>query len=387
MHNLGFMEFTFKGLCMKLSARPLLASIIVASITTGCVVAPKTARMEVDQGAVANEARKQRELAVKNYSSQYERLQTIAWPVLKSNTDLCEDRTTPSTGLFAENVYRYKDSDMQQAARDALGMDSNVRVVLVTPQSPAEQAGIVKGDIIKTINGKVIPATKEAPEIIASIYKDEPERTSWNISIENANGETKLHTLNSVDICNYGVMLQESDAVNAFADGDNIILTQGMMRFTDSDKELGLVVGHEIAHNIMSHISAKTTNYVLGTILDVVAAAYGVDTQNAFGKMSANAYSQDFEAEADYVGMYLIAKAGYELDGSADFWRRMASIHPGSIATNHASSHPATPERFVAIEKSITEIKLKIANNEPLNYELKQKADLDSTKTDSPFGS
>lgn len=350
----------------------LTISLISSLLFSGCIVSPKTVRMDVDEGAVANEARKQRELAVKNYFSQYERLQNTAWPILKNNSDLCVDNTIPSAGFIAQNIYTYKDAEQQQAARDALNMDSNVRVLVVTPQSPAEQAGIRKGDIIKKVNGKIIPATKEAPKILAALNEEEPERTTWSLEVEDSSGLTKTHTINTVDICKYGVQLQEIDTVNAFADGDNIIFTQGMMRFTQSDKELSLVVGHEIAHNIMEHISAKTTNYVIGTIFDVVAAAYGIDTQNAFGKMSANAYSQDFEAEADYVGMYLIAKSGYELEGSADFWRRMAAIHPGSIATNHASSHPATPERFVAIEKSIKEIQQKIARNEPLNFELKQ---------------
>jgi membrane-associated protease RseP (regulator of RpoE activity) len=370
---------------MHTHTKTLLSILIASSLLTGCVVAPKTARMKTDDGAVANEARKQRELAVKNYYSQYERLQTVAWPVLKNNVDLCEDNITQSTGMFAENIYHFKDADMQQAARDARQMDTNVRVTLVTPQSPAEQAGIVKGDIIKKVNGKVIPATKEAPKIMASIIKDNAEKTSWELEIEHE-GQTKNLTLNTVSVCNYGVQLQEADIVNAFADGSNIILTQGMMRFTENDKELGLVVGHEIAHNIMEHMSAKTTNYILGTILDVVAAAYGVDTQNSFGKMSASAYSQDFEAEADYVGMYLIAKSGYELEGSADFWRRMASIHPGSINTNHTASHPATPERFVAIENSIDEINQKIANNEPLDFEMKGKQE-QPINTNKAFGS
>lgn len=357
---------------MKTASRLVISTLIISTTLSGCIMAPKTARVNVDQGAVANEARKQRELAVKNAFSQLERLRNVAWPVLHKNADLCKDKTAPSTGLFAENVFRYKDADMQQAARDAIGLDSNYRVTMVAPQSPAEKAGLVKGDIIKKVNDNIIPATKEATEIVQNIIDDNPERTVWQLEIENTQGQTKSLTLNSVQICDYGVHLQESDTVNAFADGDNIYFTQGMMRFAQSDKELGLVVGHEIAHNIMEHSSAKMTNYVVGTIFDVVAAAYGIDTQNAFGKMSANAYSQDFEAEADYVGMYLIAKAGYEIEGSADFWRRMASIHPGSISTNHTSSHPATPERFVSIEKSIDEINLKVTNNEPLEFNVKK---------------
>lgn len=370
---------------MAILKKHLFTSLLITSLAAGCVVAPKTARMQVDDGAVANEARKQRELAVKNYYSQYEQLHNTAWPILKNNADLCEGNTSKSTGLFAENIYHYKDADMQQAARDALDMDSNVRVVMVAPQSPAALAGIKKGDIIKKANGKVIPATKEAPEIMSTLIEENADADTWSLEVQSSDGVAELYEISTVNICDYGIHLQESDTVNAFADGENIILTQGMMRFTENDKELSLVVGHEVAHNIMAHMSAKKTNYWLGTVLDLVAAAYGVDTQNAFGKMSASAYSQDFEAEADYVGMYLIAKSGYEIEGSADFWRRMASIHPGNISSNHTASHPATAERFVAIEKSIDEIKQKIANNEPLKFEVKAKPVNDSAEN-KPFG-
>ena len=55
------------------------------------------------------------------------------------------------------------------------------------------------------------------------------------------------------------------------------------------------------------------------------------------------------------------------------FWRRMAAEHPGNIARNHSATHPATPERFVAIEKTVEEIQGKIEANLPLEPEYKDK--------------
>jgi hypothetical protein len=351
----------------------IFVSFIFSFITTGCVVAPKTVRHQVDEGAVANEARKQRELALRNYYSQHERLHKAAWPILQNNTDLCEGNLKNSRGFFSGNVYIYKDQDQQLAAREALGFDNHVRIFSVMPGGPAELAGFQNGDILKKVNNKVIPSTKEGMEILNKINKADIDKDVWEFEIEKQNGSIVSVPVKAAKICNYGIKLSESDAVNAFADGNNIILTQGMMRFIESDKELSLVVGHEIAHNIMGHITAKKTNYILGTLVDLAAAAAGVDTQNVFGKASASAFSQDFEAEADYVGMYLIAKAGYEIEGSADFWRRMAAIHPGSISSNHAASHPATPHRFVEIEKSVSEIQQKISSGEALSFNMKPK--------------
>jgi len=367
----------------------LLAISLVLTLSVSACVAPKTNRVKLDDGAVANEARKQRELAIKIYSDQDERLYKIAWPLLRANADLCEDNIKNSFGFMESNIYYYKDEGMQQAARSVLELDSHVRFKAIVDNSPIQKAGIQVGDKIKKINGTVVPATKGASKIMADIFKTDADKVIWEFEIENESGDTAMYSVTSDQVCDYGVSLTEDDTVNAYADGNNIFITQGMMRFATTEKELSLVVGHEVAHNIMGHIDAKTTNYVLGTVLDIlVAAAIGVDTGNAFGNAAAGAYSQDFEAEADYVGLYLMVKTGYELEGSADFWRKMAAIHPGNIASNHSSSHPATPERFLAIEKSVEEINNKIANNQPLEFELKPREEVAESPSDKlGFGS
>ena len=116
----------------------------------------------------------------------------------------------------------------------------------------------------------------------------------------------------------------------------------------------------------MDHISKLRTNSLLGTIVDLAAAYYGVNTQGVFGQAGARMYSQEFEAEADYVGIYYMERAGYSIDNVADFWRDMAVEHPGSINQSHASTHPATPERFLEINAAIEEIKEKKRLNQQL---------------------
>ena len=71
------------------------------------------------------------------------------------------------------------------------------------------------------------------------------------------------------------------------------------------------------------------------------------------------AFSQDFEKEADYMGVYLAVRAGYDVSNAADFWRRMAIEHPGSVKQNYLSTHPSTPERSVGIERTVREIERK----------------------------
>jgi predicted Zn-dependent protease len=58
--------------------------------------------------------------------------------------------------------------------------------------------------------------------------------------------------------------------------------------------------------------------------------------------------------------------SGYELDGAADFWRRMAAENPGSIKDSYTSTHPSTSQRFVEIEQSEVEINEKLLSGENL---------------------
>jgi predicted Zn-dependent protease len=98
-------------------------------------------------------------------------------------------------------------------------------------------------------------------------------------------------------------------------------------------------------------------------------------------------YSKEFEAEADYVGLYLMARAGFAIEDTPNFWRRMAIAHPGSVKRGLAASHPPTPERFLALEKTVEEIDAKRARSEALLPEAGfQQPRKPRPESRSPFG-
>ena len=106
-----------------------------------------------------------------------------------------------------------------------------------------------------------------------------------------------------------------------------------------------------------------------------MAAAAGVNTQGnfakGFGQIGADAYSVDFEQEADYVGLYLARRGGYSINNAADFWRR-AAVEKIPEAITLSTTHPSTPERFVALNKTIREIQAKQAAGQPLVPNIEQ---------------
>ena len=105
-----------------------------------------------------------------------------------------------------------------------------------------------------------------------------------------------------------------------------------------------------------------------GMVFDVLAAAGGVNTQGAFTKAAGQAGAKydaaEFEAEAAYVGLYYMARAGYETKDAANFWRKMAMENPQAIFIK--SSHPPTAAWYVALAAAHEEIEKKKADGSPL---------------------
>ncbi len=167
------------------------------------------------------------------------------------------------------------------------------------------------------------------------------------------------------------------ESINAHADGKKIVVANGMMRFIASDEELAMVMAHEMSHNLLSHPEANQTNALaggfVGLLADALVSSQGVNTQGEFTKMGAQAgvlsYSRDFESEADYVGMYILANAGYNIRNVANLWRRMSVQDSKGIYTGQ--THPTNPERFIALNKTVTEIEYKRKHRMPLVPEFK----------------
>lgn len=347
----------------------LVPVMLVLLAFAGCAT-PVTQRVKVDSVAAELEAKKQREIALASLFEDRMRLDRVAFPLLVKGVPLCGEKTRYRVGAFLINANALK--EFAEAGRSLWGLTDIVQVVEVVPGSPAQAAGIKPGDLPVALNDWQVPVGEEAVKRLDEKL-EELTKTGAPFTVRLIRGgQTQAVEVFPVKACGFKVLLSEKDDVNAYADGNNAIITRGMLRFAKDDTELALVVAHEIAHNAMGHTDKKMQNYLLGSIFDLLAAAAGVNTQGAFGKVGAAAYSQDFEAEADYVGLYMMALAGMDITNAPRFWRRMAAAHPGSIRASLAATHPATPERLLALEKTVEEINLKKAKGLALTPELKK---------------
>jgi predicted Zn-dependent protease len=126
----------------------------------------------------------------------------------------------------------------------------------------------------------------------------------------------------------------DEDVPNAFAlPGGKVFVYRGLLEMTESDDELAVVIGHEIAHAMARH-GAERMSVQLGTSLAGEAAGVAIGLESpvmaqvfysAYGMASQVGvmlpYSRTQEYEADYIGLILMAQAGYDPDASLSFWR------------------------------------------------------------------
>ena len=337
---------------------------ILFVLLVGCA-GPTTQRVKPNDAAVALEAEKQREIALQESLNDQYRLDRVGWPILKAGLPFCEDRKAKAVGIKYANKHNFE-GEYHDIAISKLGLGDTLKIINIIETTPAAESGLHEGDILISVNNKGVPIGKNASKDFNKFLTKEIEDNSQLSFKIRRDGLDEIIYVTPVEACDYPLIVSDDDIVNAYADGNKIVITQGMMSFAKTDDELALVVGHELAHNSMRHIDAKRLNAFGGLLIDILFAVLGANTQGLFSNMAAQAYSQEFEAEADYVGLYMNELAGYEIKDAAYFWRKMGVKHPGSIGKNHAASHPSSPERFVSIEDTIKEINQKISAGEKL---------------------
>ena len=80
--------------------------VFITVFLASCI-APTTQRTKPNEEAVAIEAEKQREIAVKEASKSHYRLLRVGGPILKKSLPFCKDRKRKSIGIIYANKFNY----------------------------------------------------------------------------------------------------------------------------------------------------------------------------------------------------------------------------------------------------------------------------------------
>ena len=179
----------------------------------------------------------------------------------------------------------------------------------------------------------------------------------------------KLIPVSGMADLDWEYLVFESETENAFAlPGGKIAFYSGIFKYFNSDDELAVVAAHEIAHVIARHSNEGMSQQNIANIAGVASvltayiltdgdtAATAVTGAVAYGGLNYGfllPYSRTHEAEADEIGIVLMAKAGFDVDVAVPFWQKFGN----DSTISFFSTHPSSSDRIENIKRVISELK------------------------------
>jgi len=164
----------------------------------------------------------------------------------------------------------------------------------------------------------------------------------------------------------FTIKVIDSDEINAFAlPGGFFFVNSGLILNADEEAELAGVMAHEIAHVCAHHAVREMTsrNYAqIGAIpLIFIGGWTGIGVYEAASigvPVAFIEFSRDFEAQADYLGVQYMYRAGYDPQAFITFFEKIRVLEkhkPGLVAKMFAN-HPQTPDRILHSQAEIAHI-------------------------------
>ena len=287
-----------------------------------------------------------------------QRVADVAYRIVTANVDLCSD-VKPQAGLVLQSALQYSPRARPAAERE-FQLGDHASIEAVAAGSPAAAAGLRDGDVLLAVNGQPLeagappppqgpderPATRapvdQAEAAIDAALAQAPARLSLQ------RGAGRFEVVLSRELgCAYDAQVLPGSEFNASADGRHVFISAALVDFARTDDMLALFLGHEFAHDVLHHHAREDEKGFARNVL------------GEFG--SSPASHMVAEKEADYVGLYLMARAGYDIAHTPDVFREI----PDGMG-EFSLTHPDNQARAAALEATRDEILAKRQRGEPL---------------------
>jgi len=181
---------------------------------------------------------------------------------------------------------------------------------------------------------------------------------------------TEIGMENQISKYEWEFNLIEDTQINAWCmPGGKVAVYTGILPVTKDDAGLAVVMGHEISHALAGHSNERISKALLaeagkglltiGVIakeikgedskkLEAIRALYSIGSGVAL-----LAYDRRSEFEADEMGLYIMAMAGYDPRNAPDFWDRMKEASGKSSIPTFLSTHPSPKRRKSVLESKM----------------------------------
>lgn len=283
-----------------------------------------------------------------------QRVADVGYRLSAANTELCP-AVRNSAGWFLHAASQYS-PELRPFAEARFGLDGDLPGLLAVPGgSAAALAGLRRGDLLISVNGAAL--SRGVDRVAADYAGVEANIQQLDLALAGGpvtlnfrrDGDDRTTILTPQRACGYDVQLDPSDELNARADGKRLYITTAMAGFTATDEELAVVLGHELAHHVLGHRGwheAETRGRQTQTVPALSETAGGTERQ------------------ADRVGLYLAARAGFDSSIAPAFWRRFGAYN--WRVRYPQWNHPSAEARARALEDVQAEISARRASGQPL---------------------
>src|SRR5688572_29125131 len=225
----------------------LLAPLFAAALVS--CAKPTTQVSTVAPEAVAAEQLKQQQLVIEWDLRQQQRVDDVGHALLAAATPFCGSALAPRVGARFANVHSFPAQD-QEIAR-SLGFSDTLVIVGVAPGSTAARHGFSLGDRVVAVDGGPPPRGPNAVSQLASTFagrptyaprltlEQGPARFIADVAspddpvaepVARVGGQLRV-AMPADTVCALDLVATRGDEVNAWADGVNITVTSGMLRF------------------------------------------------------------------------------------------------------------------------------------------------------------
>jgi predicted Zn-dependent protease len=157
----------------------------------------------------------------------------------------------------------------------------------------------------------------------------------------------------------------KTDDMNAYAmPGGKIMVYSGLVdKLQLTDAELAAVLGHEISHALREHTRERVSRayaqqLALAGVAVVTGAGQGaLDLANQVASVTFQLpHSREQEAEADVMGLELMARAGYDPHDAISVWQKMMKAEQSGGPPEFLSTHPSPSNRIAELQAHLPKV-------------------------------
>ena len=152
-------------------------------------------------------------------------------------------------------------------------------------------------------------------------------------------------------------VIRNDEVQNAFVlPGGKVFVYTGIFNTIEGDPDqLAVILSHEIGHVVARHgaegISFSQLLFMISAVCKLIFMGAPLTDLSYINSFLEPTHSRMVESEADYIGLILLKKAGFELDAAWKLWEKMdaSSVQVGQL-TAYLATHPSPKNRSQQIK-------------------------------------